>query len=397
MNPIIFQTKIKMRRAFTLVELLTVVVIISMLAGMSMLALTGTMTAAKESKTRGTIAKLDAAILDIYESYQERFDKILDVTQMSDETQTLPNGERIWSQYSDGTLSGSPLAKLKLHLIYDLMRMEMPSYWNEIADSLPESSDHPAPTIILQIPIKSSELGIAGGTTQFQLQDISPVCRYYFSEAEKIRISSNCDYDNGPAEMLFLIIANLNPEALENFHGSEIGDTNNNGAREFLDAWGHPIYFLRFAPGFTDSDLQPDIVRLANLSLTTGMYPGNTEVNPEFWSPLPTESRDTSSWCIAYDNAMAQSSDPFDPQNEVRQSWFLYPLIVSAGADGLCDIDFGRRAGFSETEIGVLVSPTSSQAINPFNHLSGIPWDGENSGTLHHYDNIHNHRSNNSF
>ncbi|MDR0611653.1 MAG: type II secretion system GspH family protein, partial [Planctomycetaceae bacterium] len=69
MNPIIFQTKIKesktpillstlhtphsaTQHGFTLVELLTVVVIISLLAGMSMLALTSTMTAAKESKTR---------------------------------------------------------------------------------------------------------------------------------------------------------------------------------------------------------------------------------------------------------------------------------------------------------------------------------------------------------
>jgi type II secretory pathway pseudopilin PulG len=355
------------------VELLTVVVIISLLAGMSMLALTSTMTAAKESKTRGTIAKLDAAILDIYESYQERFDSILDQSNYSSFT---------------GTLTNQQLGKLKLHLMYDLMRLEMPSYWNEISTLVGSP-----PTVIPPIPITSADLGNATSYS-FVLLNTPPVCNYYISEAVRIKAVGG-SFNNGPAEMLFLIIANLNPEALENFQGSEIGDTNNNGAREFLDAWGNPIYFLRFAPGFTGSDLQPDIVRLANLSLVTGMYPGNTTL----WTPLPTSAWDTTTDLgNAYAQAISQSSDPFDSNDEVRQSWFLYPLIISAGADGLFDLDLGRRTNFSATTIGELAFPTTDfRNINPFNHPSGIPWDETNSGTFHHYDNIHNHRSSNSF
>jgi hypothetical protein len=343
-----------------------------------MLVLTGTMTAAKESKTRGTIAKLDAAMLDIFESYQERFENILS---MSSDYST-------YIAIAGNFLTSTELAKLKLHLMYDLMRMEMPSYWNEISNDLPANNGDPYPTLIPPIYITSGNLKNDTTSFQFRLDAQPPVYEYYLNEAKRIR-DENCDYDNGPAEMLFLIIANLNPEALENFHGSEIGDTNNNGAREFLDAWGRPIYFLRFAPGFTDSDLQPDVVKMANLSLTTGAFD-----NATLWdNPLPTDLWDTTTDLgAAYAQAIAQASDPFDPDEEARQSWFLYPLIISAGADGLFDIAYGRRnAG------GNMDPPTTSSHINPFNFPTGIPQDYENSGKFHHYDNIHNHRSSNSF
>jgi type II secretory pathway pseudopilin PulG len=376
------------------VELLTVVVIISMLAGMSMLVLTSTITAAKESKTRGIIAKLDAAILDIYESYQERFDNILN--------------ESNYGSYT-GTLTAKELAQLKLHLMYDLMRMEMPSYWNEIT----------ADPGVKNTPIDPISITFDTHPFSFVLTQLPPVYSYYISEAGKIQTSGNPDYDNGPAEMLFLIIANLNPEALENFHGSEIGDTNNNGAREFLDAWGRPIYFFRFAPGFTGSDLQPDVVRMAKLPLATAAD------NTELWNPLPTAPWSSPSpWADirdVYNTVMKQFPDPFDPYDpndsrdlreppsdppdsntspepykQDKHSWFLYPLVISAGADGFFDIAFGRRENEGENK-GKMKPPSTSAEVNPFNYPTGIPQDYENSGAFHHYDNIHNHRSSNSF
>ncbi len=44
-------------------------------------------------------------------------------------------------------------------------------------------------------------------------------------------------------------------EAKTLFKESEIGDTDGDGAPEFLDGWKHPISFLRWAPGF-DSQIQ---------------------------------------------------------------------------------------------------------------------------------------------
>ena len=48
-----------------------------------------------------------------------------------------------------------------------------------------------------------------------------------------------------------MIVSMGTPEAMEQFNASEIGDTNQNGYPEFLDGWGQPIFFLRWAPGFS--------------------------------------------------------------------------------------------------------------------------------------------------
>ena len=47
-----------------------------------------------------------------------------------------------------------------------------------------------------------------------------------------------------------MIVSMGSPEAMEQFSQSEIGDTDHNGYPEFLDGWGKPIFFLRWAPGF---------------------------------------------------------------------------------------------------------------------------------------------------
>ena len=63
-----------------------------------------------------------------------------------------------------------------------------------------------------------------------------------------------------PAECLYLIVTLAGGEdARTQFSADEVGDTDGNGLYEFIDGWGRPIYFLRWAPGFNDSDLQCNI------------------------------------------------------------------------------------------------------------------------------------------
>ena len=73
--------------------------------------------------------------------------------------------------------------------------------------------------------------------------------------------------ENGAAELLYMIVSMGSPEAMEQFSQSEIGDTNHNGYPEFLDGWGRPIFFLRWAPGF--SALTPIFRRPDRQSPTT--------------------------------------------------------------------------------------------------------------------------------
>jgi hypothetical protein len=104
------------------------------------------------------------------------------------------------------------------------------------------------------------------------------------------------------SECLYMIVAGIreaDSTGLEWFSEGEIGDTDDDGMPEILDPWGRPIYFLRWAPGYS-SDLQ---------------NPSRREPDP--FDPLRVDPR----WVNA--NADQELDDPF----------ILYPLIYSAGRD----------------------------------------------------------------
>jgi prepilin-type N-terminal cleavage/methylation domain-containing protein len=60
------------RRGFTLVELLVVIVILSMLMTLALGALYQSQEAARAAKTRSLINKINAVVMDKYESYRTR-------------------------------------------------------------------------------------------------------------------------------------------------------------------------------------------------------------------------------------------------------------------------------------------------------------------------------------
>jgi hypothetical protein len=138
--------------------------------------------------------------------------------------------------------------------------------------------------------------------------------------------------ENAPAECLYLIVS-ANPEALAQFHDNEIGDTDQDGLPEFIDGWGRPIYFLRWAPRFEDSDLQKS---------------------------APAAAQD--------------DHDPFDSRRVDPNAWRLVPLIFSAGPDG---------------EYGIAID-TSGSAYTWNNDTYAQAFGAPTGST--HYDNLHNHR-----
>ena len=292
------------RRAMTLVELLIVGAVIAILAALTLTAVSMVATTAKITKTRATIQKIDVAMQQIFEEYEERF---LLLKNNKNVLTPQPTDEE-WQQLTD-----EEQLRIAVHCLRDIMRMEMPQCWAEV------SAD----------PTKITLNG-----KDYVLKHPSPLLEYYLQHGTA-----------SSAELLFLIIQNLNPEALEAFHGSEIADTDGNGLLEFVDAWGKPIRFLRWAPAFTDSDLQPN-------------------VQP---------------WGDAEAAQKAKEQQPFllglGEGGHDDFGWFLYPLIYSAGPDGEYGIDEGDDVWNTDKEIDPCARP------------AGIP-----DGTGKHFDNIHNHR-----
>ena len=111
--------------------------------------------------------------------------------------------------------------------------------------------------------------------------------------------------ENQGAECLYMVImvATGEGEARALFGESSIGDTDGDGgACEFVDGWGHPISFLRWAPGF-ESPIQLDANQLG--------------------------AQTDSNWL----RSAASDHDPYDLFRADQSAFRLVPLIFSAGRD----------------------------------------------------------------
>ena len=316
-----------LRRAFTLVELLVVCAIIAILVTLTVITVNSVAHSTKVAKTRSTIQKLDTAMLQIFASYKSRFDAVR--SDVNRDYQALSPEDR---------------QKITAHFIRDLMRMEMPQSWAEV----------------LADPIEM----IPGG---YSIEE-SPLLYFYQQEYTRATTAGKTP---SRAALLFLIIQNLNPEALEAFHGSEVADTDGDGLLEFVDAWGRPIQFLRWAPAFSDSDLQQNVLKEAKYALT----PDQAD-NRQWW--ILGRNDENSDLRLAMVKASLDHPDPMD-ERPGAIGWFLYPLIYSAGADGRYAIDDGMDA------VGQGVG--SEGILDPFAFPYGMP-----DGTGRHFDNIHNHQ-----
>ena len=164
------------------------------------------------------------------------------------------------------------------------------------------------------------------------------------------------------AELLYLVIMNAEPEARSLFSEREVADVDGNGLKEFVDGWGKPICWMRWAPSLPRSDRQPSIDSIRSQVGTNG---------------VPNR----------YD------ADPFDPLGlgyggEV--GWFLVPYVFSAGSDGLYGLKMPGMDGDTNWTNVEFVN-------NPFEGCSASSWApsgyalvGQEINTSYK-DNIDNH------
>ncbi len=178
--------------AFTLVELLVTMVILSILAGLSLSGLAASRQRAKIDKTKSTIRKLNEIVMSQYEGYLSR------------------------------RVAGSTAA-LRLTALRLLMVQEMPDQW---ADVYPISS-----------PVVS---GIGSAT--------APTRRY---SVYRDALAPTTNYQS--AECLGMIITRggFAADATEFFRTDEMGDIDGDNVPEFWDGWGRPIEFIRWPAGFS--------------------------------------------------------------------------------------------------------------------------------------------------
>ena len=298
------------RSAFTLIELLVTISIIATLGAISITTVRSSIEAAREAQTETTIAKIDSVLTSIYERYQYLRLDMSDFEYVLSRDTTTPEGEKAKAK-----------ALRRVMRLRDLLRRDMPCTTNELG--------------------LGSEPEFWGGAKYYVGNEFTPL-----QDSYRLAVANSAGFgDNYNAELLYLVVTNADPESRAGFSDRDVADTDGNGLLEFVDGWGRPIWWMRWAPGLESSDRQPVLP----------LDPANAELD----------------------------ADPFDPLG-VGDGWFLVPYVFSAGPDG---------------EPG-LMAPTAAtvEAMNnPFDVNSNLDLDnnafypGAPDGSKAHKDNIDNH------
>ncbi len=324
---------------FTLIELLTVIAIIGMLGAISVSTVRAAIESARTTQTRTTIAKIDSVLTSIYEKYQYRR---VDVTEYN----LAPNA------------SATEKAWARLQVMRDLLRCDMPRCESEVrAKSLYNGSG-------------------TGGLTPLQES-------YLFA----INSAPNKGDEDLNPELLYLVLTNAAPECRATFSDRELADTDGDGLLEFVDGWGRPIRWLRWAPCVVKSDRQP--------TLHYDAENGSIEL-PSFGGGEPYSVVDANYFDEIYGDE--SNADPFDPlsvlawrkQNgvvgaDMRPGWFLVPYVYSAGPDGGYGI---FDEAFDENEVEAMNDPFTCLESGA-DYWLGVPVEIDGVNT--YKDNVDNH------
>jgi hypothetical protein len=212
-----------------------VVVVIGMLMGIVLGALRKAQNAARLAHTKATIAKLDRILMARYEVYRTR---------------------RVPLSFTG--LSPLQAALLRMQAIRDLMRMEMPQRYNDVS----------TPPLVSGLP-------------QPALQ------RLYQQKMTKEPA------DHEEAKCLYLVVMTANPANRSLFNQDEIADVDGDGLLSFVDGWGKPIAWLRWAPGFTNDNSTGTLVNHSDIQIDDTGSPvssgGNLNLHHDPFDPRVLE------------------------------------------------------------------------------------------------------------
>lgn len=324
------------RHGFTLVELLVVISILGFIGGMFAVAYSGAQQESNAQKTRSTVEKISRIVVSAYEDYTSE-PLAIDYNLLWDDM-TWMNWTFLNTNVNERARSRiQRIDRTALLYVRDRIRLEMPDHPDDIkwtrarTNSINGSGVDPDFIIRTVLAGSRGEISLLVSTAlptrairlMRKLSVIDSGSSYY-------RPIVNWELTNANAELLFAIVEDATADgatALEAFGASEIGDTDGDGLKEFIDAWGNPIGWIRWPSG------SPEVL---------------------FSHPDPLDPR------LVQNGRLTLSDEPYDKfasdpgwGTDYPSSPMGMPLVVSAGNDGVFGIRFAlepipdpmRRAG----------------------------------------------------
>lgn len=332
-----------MRRGVTLIELLITMAIMAIISAAILGTASAAMESARRSRTQQLITKIHGLLLEHLASYETRrlaidpaivyaIDSYV-ASATTPQMLALRNVER-----------GQMLADARLIAVRELMKMEMPDTAADV---------HHVPQVLATVPTLNAAY-------------------------RRMRTTASQNA-NDTAECLYLTVmkATGDGEARTLFAKQDIGDTDEDGAPEFIDGWGEPIKWIRWPSGLV-SDLQPIDANGNRASDPLDPFrrdrqlAGNAEQSPSISVYPPRLAT------AVNDNIRYRYKLTVGPPN--RSAFRLVPLVYSAGPDGapafLVAKNDGRqpldpfRIMSDGTQAGAVDAATASDAKdNITNHL----------------------------
>ncbi|TWT93667.1 type II secretion system protein [Neorhodopirellula pilleata] len=305
------------RRAFTLVELLVVMVISGILSGLAAIALTGASRAAQESRARSMVDSLNLIMLQIYEIESER----------------VP-------AYPGVSVSGNTQAMSALLWKRDWVRCVLPDRIAEVSTApvvVPFSDVGPPVTAIpMSSATRLSRLLRARERIKNTIVNAKslPAATSYVDLVDGDVTNGEWTIEYQSAECLHLILSSTvvnGKPASDMLRTRDIGDIDEDGMPEILDPWGVPFGFMRWPCGFKLTPQWNVIVESPASTTVRADWADLVAIKNE----LERDSIDT----LLVDPRYLDSESSTPPVNATAEDPFqLTPMIVSAGSDGEFDL-----------------------------------------------------------
>ncbi len=255
-------------RGFTLIELLMVIAIIGIMLTMSLVVMFGITDQASEEATNSTIQKVNRLLELRIDSFNRAFPgnraqwESAFISHVAREVATregVPQAraEALLKRFAEGSPVWEILAKKASY------RFEFPQRIEEILAGAPFNNDSNSNTIPDTLEVK-----LLRPTAEQQLRDgydstppnASPTAGDITTRMNALWAIHNLDRTTESSELLYFFLfhsGNFGSAEVsrDEFTEKEIADTDGDGLREFVDAWGQPLRFYRWPTRLIDPSL----------------------------------------------------------------------------------------------------------------------------------------------